>query len=97
MAALDWPLRIVVLPTLCDPAFMEKKSPGHTLNMALYDRMLLDSCRESGATYIERSNIFMGTELAKCFYGDGYHLNAVGAGLVAKALARVITSLPDKP
>jgi hypothetical protein len=71
LGKLDWSLRIIVLPALYDPEFMEKKSPGFGSNMMLYNRLLQEFCVECGHTLADAKAVISAGGAGSLFGPDG--------------------------
>jgi hypothetical protein len=87
LGQLDWKIHLIVLPIVSNPLFMEKKSPGHTANVALYNRLLESFARDAAALWFEPAQLFPENIAARSFCADGYHLNVSGSQRLAAVLA----------
>lgn len=86
VAALPWPLHIVVLPILSNRPVMEAKSPGHGSNVDRYNALLRDFCSDARAIWVAPEAVISGPGTAAAFCADGYHLTAAGQRRVAETL-----------
>jgi len=90
---LPWPLGIFVLPMMANEEAMERKSPGYRGNATLYNNLLREFCRETGATFIEPREVQPTEGAGELFCSDGHHLNPLGGAVVARAVCKAIMSM----
>lgn len=88
---LDRPPRLVVLPVLCSPAVMDRKSPGHTQNVRLYNDRLRSFALSAGADWIEPETAIPTNTVDESFVDDGYHLSVSGSARCAAVLAQLLS------
>jgi len=79
LAALDFPLRALVLPVLSHPK-LDERSPGYSDNVRRYNEIL----RSTWEHFIAAEDLRPGDDF---FAEDGYHLSQLGNETVARVLA----------
>lgn len=86
----------VFVPIVADVSVMEKKSPGISGNLALYNSLLTELCRQEAAELAPVTEEF-GSANASLYCSDGYHLNVAGSDMLAGLLERLIMARWSHP
>jgi lysophospholipase L1-like esterase len=92
-----WPITMLALAVLSNPEAMEKKSPGHSANVSLYNALLERACTEAGVRYLSREELIPDPRAQDVFSKDGYHLAVEGSRIVAESVAQVLAPMIAAP
>ncbi len=93
-------LSFLFIPMVAHLETMEKKSPGASHNIALYNRLLFKFCEQESLGLAEILHVISGDD-PTLFCSDGYHLSKTGSDLLARHLENhvmeVVLNLSIKP
>ncbi len=81
---------IIFLPIIADIDKMEKKSPGYSKNLKLYNQIISTTCNKNGSLFLHE---FQMNFDKNDFCDDGYHLNKVGNKKMSTLISNKLISI----
>jgi lysophospholipase L1-like esterase len=86
----DSSAKVIVLPILGTFPEHERRSPGYTESVQLYNAAWREWCEQCGHTFLEYEKLFGQMEISQVVASDGHHLTPSGNRDIAEALAGVV-------